>query len=294
MFSLFHIATSATVPTTKEIKPGVFMPYVNLGGVKTKPSNYTAWLEVGGRGLDTAYSYGDDVQQDMGAAVAKSGVKRSEMFITSKVPCCPRADNKSGWFDCSKPRNATADAEHDIAMLGVNHVDLLLLHWPCGNFDDTLAAYRAMEPLVASGKARALGISNFNAAGIKQLFAAGLTVPPRVNQCGFSVGNHDSPDHGSDLDTLAACVAHNITYSAYSPLGGLSHVDVLHNPDVLAVAEAHGKSAAQVALRWVVQQGVVAVTASTKAEYDVADLGIFDWALTDDEMARLMAVGAAQ
>ena len=202
MLSLFSSFAPAS-PTTVEIAPGVQMPFVNLGGVHTKPSNYSAWLEVGGRGLDTAFSYGDDVQQQVGAAVSKSTLERSDVFITSKVPCCPRS-GITEWFDCSARRNASADAEHDLAMLGVDQVDLLLLHWPCEDFDDTLAAYRAMEPLVAAGKARAIGISNFNADGIKQLFAAGLKVTPSVNQCGFSVGNHDSPALGSDLETIKA------------------------------------------------------------------------------------------
>ena len=92
---------------------------------------------------------------------------------------------------------------------------------------------------------------------------------------------------GRDTATRDMCRKHNITYSAYSPLGGLSHIDLFHNPTVLAVAAAHNTSAAQVALRWVVQQGVAAVTASTVASYDKSDLSIFDFVLSETEMQEL-------
>merc|ERR1712039_771171 len=103
------------------------------------------------------------------------------------------------------------------------------------------------------------------------------------------MGGHDKPIVGRDLDTLKRCQDLGITYSAYSPLGGLSGIDVLHDPDVEAIARKHNKSTAEVALRWVVQQGVVAVTASDKESHDKSDLDVFSFALTDEEMARLRA-----
>merc|ERR1711871_465249 len=104
---------------------------------------------------------------------------------------------------------------------------------------------------------------------------------------GFSIGGHNYSTLGRDLDTLAKCREKGITYSAYSPLGGLSHIDVMHDADVVQIAKRHGVSAAQVALRWVVQQGVVAVTASMQEKYDVEDLHVFSFELTDTEMAIL-------
>merc|ERR1711957_195160 len=114
------------------------------------------------------------------------------------------------------------------------------------------------EEFALAGKARAIGISNFNASDIDALYAAGLRVPPAVNQVGFSIGNHKNSAHGSDFETLAKCKERNITFSAYSPLGGLSGVDVLGNSIVYNIGQRYGKSSAQVALRWLTQQGVVA------------------------------------
>lgn len=262
---------SATSPTTIEIAPGVFMPLVNVGGGGTKflPSNYSLWLELGGRGLDTALTYGDDVQRDVGKAIKASGLPRDQLFVTTKVPC---------------PAQSSDDAGHDLEMIGVDYVDLMLLHWPCrSGMKDTISVYKSLENLVASKKARAIGISNFNAAEVDALIEA-VSVKPAVNQNPFSIGNHD-------LEALKKCQDLNITYSAYSPLGGLSHVDVLHDPTVTAIANVHNKSTAQVALRWVVQQGVVAVTASTKATHLQSDMEIFDFVLTGEEMSRLTAVG---
>ena len=113
---------------------------------------------------------------------------------------------------------------------------------------------------------------------------------PVVNQCGFSIGGHNDSKFGRDFGTLDKCREKKITYSAYSPLGGLSGVDVLSNPKVVAVGKAHNKSSAQVALRWVTQQGVVAVTASTKASHLAGDLDIFDFTLSQEEMASLTKI----
>ena len=226
--------------TRVEIAPGVLMPYMNLGGVKSSPSNYSLWLQLGGRGLDTALTYGDDIQREVGQAVAASGLLRSEIFVISKVPCCP---NKK--FCADNRTNATADVETDLRLLGLDYADLILLHWTCDSVADAVNAYRALEDFAISGKARAIGISNFNASAIAALYDAKLRVPPAVNQCGFSVGDHNWPPLGSDLETLATCRERGITYSAYSPLGGLSPADPLHNKEVLSIAASHGKSAAQ-------------------------------------------------
>jgi 2,5-diketo-D-gluconate reductase A len=291
LLNAFAMATP--IPTTVEIAPGVNMPYINLGGVHSHPSNYSAWLELGGVGLDSALMYGDDVQVQVGSAAKASGIERKKLFITSKVPCCPAPFTKwCTWMASEYPAKLAADmqAEIDIRLLGIEVVDLMLLHWPCSEFNDTMAAYRQLEDFQLKGKARAIGISNFNASAIDHLYAAGLRVNPAVNQCGFSIGNHDNTGYGRDFNTLKKCREKGITYSAYSPLGGLSGVDVLGNPIVKSVAAAHNKSTAQVALRWVTQQGVVAVTASTKASHLKGDLDIFDFTLTDAEMATLTKI----
>ena len=289
---IFAAATSTPVPTHVEIAPGVSMPYINLGGVHSHPSNYSAWLKLGGTGLDSALMYGDDVQVQMGDAASASDVARDKLFITSKVPCCPAPFTKwCAWYASEyADLDAFTRAKIDARLLGVEVVDLMLLHWPCARMEDTLTAYRALEEFKLAGKAKAIGISNFNASAIDALYASGLRVPPSVNQCGFSIGNHNDTQYGRDFATLAKCREKKITYSAYSPLGGLSGVDVLGNPTVVSIGTAHGKNSAQVALRWVTQQGVVAVTASTKASHLQTDLDIFDFTLTDEEMATLTKI----
>lgn len=285
-----------SIGNSVEIAPGVVMPLMNLGGVSSKPSNFSLWLQLGGRGLDSAYEYGAEVQTSVGRAVRESGKSRSDLFITTKVPCCPNfyAYGCSKTGDDPAPQDLVRAATAvDLAQLGMDSVDLLLLHMPCNTLEQTVMAYKALEQAKASGHARAIGVSNFNASLLDE-FLPRVSVPPAVNQCGFSIGGHKDSEtfRGSDLATLQRCQTAGITYSAFSPLGGLSGIDIFSNPDVLAVAAAHGKTAAQVALRWVVQQGIPAVTASESADHDKADLDVFGFELSAEEMARLGAVGS--
>lgn len=283
-FLLGLVLSAAASPNVTEIAPGVFMPFINLGGVASRPSNYSLWLDLGGRGLDSALSYGVDVQNAVGVAIKNSGLSRHALFVTSKIPCCP-----SPYCDIYFPGwNSTADEaiDNDLKQIAVAQLDLILLHWPCPSVQDTVVAYRALEAALKAGKTRAIGISNFNASEIDELLQR-VDHKPSVNQCGFSIGNHNNSTLGRDFDTLHHCQRLGITYSAYSPLGGLSGVDVLNNPIVKEVASSHNKSTAQIALRWVVQQEVVAVTASDKEGFDREDLGIFDFSLSQEEMKRL-------
>eukprot|EP00746_Dinoflagellata_sp_MGD_P020734 gnl/MRDRNA2_/MRDRNA2_148340_c0_seq1.p1 gnl/MRDRNA2_/MRDRNA2_148340_c0~~gnl/MRDRNA2_/MRDRNA2_148340_c0_seq1.p1 ORF type:complete len:313 (+),score=50.41 gnl/MRDRNA2_/MRDRNA2_148340_c0_seq1:116-1054(+) len=287
---------SCTCPyNTVRLSHGGCMPLINLGGVHSKPSNYSLWLNLGGRGLDTAWSYGNDVQKAVGDAVSASEIPRDDLFITTKVPCCPDGQSFRG-YACStwagvSPDEVVKKAAHiDLELLGVSYADLILLHDSCDTMEETVAAYRALEELKTNGQARAIGISNFNKTLIDALIKE-VTVVPAVNQCGFSIGGHNNSIFGRDLETLKHCQDLGIRYSAYSPLGGLSGIDVLKDPDVMAIAAAHNKSTAEIALRWVVQQGVVAVTASDKESHDMSDLDIFSFKLTQEEMMRLQVKG---
>ena len=154
-----------------EIAPGVVMPTVNCGGVTSKPSNYSAFLKLGGVGLDTALTYGTATQTSVGAAIKASGLPREKLFITTKVPCCPQ---KVVGQMCggSYTGSIAADVARDIKELGVGHVDLMLLHWGCDTMEQTIAAYKELEKIVmttendSSGVARAIGISNFNSTAM--------------------------------------------------------------------------------------------------------------------------------
>ena len=135
-----------------EIAAGVYMPVINLG-----TGNHAAWLAAGGRGIDTAYDYGDAQQQEIGVAIRNSGVPRSEIFVTTKVPCCPAEHwcGPTGWWQWppiegpggQQPReiaetNLTRLAEHDLQMLGLDVVDMIILHFPCATHELSLQAYR--------------------------------------------------------------------------------------------------------------------------------------------------------
>lgn len=288
------------------IAPGVAMPLLSNGITK----DHGVWLALGGRGIDTAFLYGDDQQRQVGEAIASSGIPRDEIFLTTKVNCCPTL--RCGSF-CKDPpfpndagefavQNATEMLEHSLAMLRQPYADLVLLHFPCADFRDTLASWEQLEAAKARGWARAIGVSNFNASLLKRLLRASKT-KPAVVQNAFSVAGHPpahrgaaafcregDPLYGSDDETLAFCRRKKIAFSAYSPLGHISKVNVLHQPKLLGVAAAHGKSAAQVALRWLVQQRIAAVTASSSPKHILEALGVWDFALTKREARVLDAL----
>jgi diketogulonate reductase-like aldo/keto reductase len=152
-----------------------------------------------------------------------------------------------------------------------------------------MSAYRAMEDMVSSGTARAIGVSNFNASWLERLYKESK-VKPSVNQCALSIGDHTSPLWGRDDETVAMCKKLGVTFEAYSPLGGWARGGtghILNDPTVKSIGQSHNKSAAQVALRWLVQQELAVVTASNEIDYDESDLELWDFALSDHEMQLL-------
>jgi diketogulonate reductase-like aldo/keto reductase len=200
-----------------------------------------------------------------------------------------------GYYCAGHPRSspnltetANADINSTLADIGIEYADLILLHFPCARVEDTWATYKALEGALADGRARAIGISNFNATAIDDLLSAksSVTVTPAFNQCGFSVGNHGSKETllGKDDVTRARCAALNITYGAYSPL---NHGKVMSDKTVQGVAQAHNVSSAAVSLRWLVQAGHTFTTASESEAYDIDDLSVFGFTLTDEEMTSL-------
>jgi len=294
--SLCMIALAAA--STVTIAPGVHQPLVNLGGISIKPSNYSSWLAVGGRGLDTALNYGDAVQKEVAAAMQSSIVPRDQIFLTTKIPCCPPTMVGSGFGSrirqsCAIPEfggSAAGSIARDMKLLGKS--DLLLLHWPCDTLADTLAAYAQLEDALEQGLTRAIGVSNFNVSMLKKMLPA-IKVKPAVNQCGHSIGAHNSSKYrqlefpGGDDETVQFCQRHGISYSAYSPLGGLEGTDVFKDPTVIAIGKKHDVGPAQVALRWLVQQNISVVTSGVNPVHQAEDLDLFSFNLTGQEMQQL-------
>ena len=281
-----------------EISPSVYMPLLSFGVTNSS----SLFVSLGGRGLDTAFDYGDSAQAEVGSAVAKSGLPRSELFVTTKIPCCPSAFVADSTYSdhCHSrrsPNQTAADIAHDLQVLGLSYADAILMHWPCDSAEDTLATWRVLERAAFAGQTRAIGVSNFNSSALESLLLQ-ARIKPALNQVAYSIGNHNGTRYrnqtwGRDDSTRALCKKAGVTLQAYSPLGGWAlggTSRILHDPTVLSVAAAHNRSAAAIALRWVVQQGIPLVTSSDSKEYDLEDLSIFSFNLSTAEMNKLAAV----
>lgn len=195
----------------------------------------------------------------------------------------------------SNTRNTSADVDYNLKVIGTNYVDLMLLHFTCDRFEDTLQAWRVLEDAVLSGKTRAIGVSNFNQSAIDKLVAV-AKIMPSVNQAGFAIGSPQNVTLGRDWDTINRCRELNITYEAYAPFGELnataptSKIDVLRDPTVKRIAAQHNRSTALVGLRWIIQHGMTVVSSSANADYQQEDLRVFDFELSAKEMSELDAL----
>jgi len=228
-----------------------------------------AALAAGYRHVDTARAYGNEAA--VGRAIADSGIPRDEIFVTTKLP----AEVKT--YD-----GAAQSFETSLAALGMDHVDLYLIHapWPWSAMGTDHAAgnaeaWRAMAEIYDAGRARAIGVSNFSVADIEKLVAASR-ITPQVNQIRFFVGNTQD-------DVTAYCQAHGILVEGYSPLATGA---ILDNADVRAVATTYGVSVAQLCLRYVVQKSVLPLPKTTTPARMVENAAI-DFVISAADMAFL-------
>ena len=214
-------------------------------------------LESGYRHIDTAQAYGNE--GGVGRALRDSGIPREEVFITTKF--------------YPARRDPVAEIEGSLRRLGVDQIDLYIIHWPQGG---PTWAWPGMEQARERGHARSIGVSNFSAQELEQVIAIAAS-PPVVNQVQFSPFEY----RRSLFDT---CETRNVTVEAYSPLGTGRH---LSDRTVDRVAEGVGRTPAQVLLRWCLQRGTIVLPKSTHRERIEQNAQIFDFALSDDEMATL-------
>jgi len=289
---LSGVATgSRNIAGDSKFSPSV--PLVNLGNAPYEA--YQEFIRLGGRGFDTALSYGDH-QHLISMAIRQSGIKRKEFFVTSKVPCCPPDDFAKffvGVCNSISSQNIRARAKLAVDNVGLDYLDLLLVHQPCNSTQQTIEAYLELEPLVHShGSIRALGVSNFNAALLVALVRQ-VSVMPAVIQNGFNAIRDDGAieRHGGDLGTVALSELLNIQYVAFSPLGGWSSGsthDVLSHPTIMRIARQYLVSPAQVALRWLVQQGIFFVTSSSgNVAHLQQDLFVQNFTLAQGDMRAI-------
>jgi diketogulonate reductase-like aldo/keto reductase len=238
------------------------MPMLGLGvwQIPDGPATVNAvrWaLDLGYRHIDTAQAYGNE--ESVGKALRDSHLARDEVFITTKF--YPARDDP------------VAEARQSLRRLGVDHVDLYLVHWPQGG---PLWAWPGMERARELGYTRSVGVSNFSAGELDQVITA-ATVPPVVNQVNFSPQQYRRA-------LLDACLRQNVAAEAYSPLGTGRN---LSDATVNRVAQRVGRTPAQVLLRWDLQRGLPVITKSTHRERIQENAQIFDFTLSEPDMAEL-------
>ena len=217
-------------------------------------------LELGYRHIDTAQAYGNE--ESVGQGLRESGVPRQEVFLTTK------------FFPGRK--DPAAEAERSLQRLGVDYVDLYLIHWPAGG---PAWAWTGMERAREAGYARSIGVSNFSAGELRQLLAT-AAVPPVVNQVQFS-------PHEYRRALLESCRQNAIALEAYSPLGTGRH---LASDTVTRIARRHGRTPAQVLLRWCLERGIPVIPKSTHRERIAENAQLFDFRLSDQDSAELDAL----
>jgi diketogulonate reductase-like aldo/keto reductase len=242
------------------------MPILGLGVWQvpngTASVNAVRWaLDLGYRHIDTAQAYGNE--ESVGRALRNSGVPRHEVFLTTK-------------FYPGRRNDPVAEAEQSLRRLGVDQVDLYLIHWPAGG---PTWAWPGMERTRELGLARSIGVSNFSAGELEDVIAAG-TIPPAVNQVQFSPLEYRRA-------LLDACRQRKVVVDAYSPLGTGQH---LADETVNRVARRTGRTPAQVLLRWCLQHDVLVIPKSTHRERIAENAQIFDFTLSDEDMAELDAL----
>lgn len=253
----------------RDLGGGVEIPVLGLGvwqlpdGAATEQAVEWAF-EAGYRHIDTATFYRNE--RGVGAALRRSGLPREQVFLTTK------------WLPVR--RGPVAELQRSLERLGVEYVDLYLIHWPLPG--RVRSGWRAFEQLQERGLARAIGVSNFSASRLGR-FLGSVRKPPVVNQM------HISPLHFTP-QLLAYCAAHAIVVEAYSPL---ERGRAPRHPLIVALAERHGRTPAQVALRWAVQHELVVIPKSGRRERIQENAGIFDFALSEEEMRQLDALGSS-
>jgi diketogulonate reductase-like aldo/keto reductase len=263
---------------------GVRMPAIGLGVYQTPPEEtrnaVRAALDIGYRLIDTAAVYGNERQ--VGEAVHDSGLTRSEVFLETKI-----------WISDYGYEKTLRGFEKSARKLAVDQIDLLILHQALpSRFDRTVAAYRALETLLADGKVRAIGVSNFSVAHLSKLLDRAHVVPA-VNQIEVHpyYVQSDVQDFGAE---------HRILTQAWSPIGGVTfyrdsdHASTLEDPTIGWIAESHRKSPAQVMLRWGLQHGRSVIPKSTTRSRIAENIDVFDFELSQVEMAAIDELDTAR
>jgi diketogulonate reductase-like aldo/keto reductase len=250
-----------------KLNNGVLMPALGYGVFLVSPNEcercVSDALNVGYRLIDTAQAYQNE--EGVGNAWRKSGIKREDLFLVTKV-----------WISNNGEEKAAKSIDESLRKLQTEYIDLLLIHQAYG---DVFGTWRAMEKAYRAGKVRAIGVSNFQAGRFFD-FAHYVDVKPMVNQlqCNTLIQQVGIEPILAETDTKIM---------AWGPLGGQGVEGIVKSEELTAIGTKYNKSAAQVALRWLTQRGIVAIPKSTHKERMAQNIDIFDFTLTDDDMAQI-------
>lgn len=263
---------------------GVEMPAIGLGVYQTPPDEtrnaVAAALETGYRHIDTAAAYGNE--REVGEAVNTSAVSRAAIFLETKI-----------WISDYGYDQTLHGFDKSASKLGVDQIDLLILHQALPtDFDRTLDAYWALEQLLADGRVRAIGVSNFMVEHLTKLLERAKVVPA-VNQI-------EVHPYFQQREVQAFNAEHGIVTQAWSPIGGITfyregnHTSTLDDPAIVGIANGHAKSPAQVMLRWHLQQGRSAIPKSTKPHRIAENFDVFHFELSPVELSEIDALDTDQ
>lgn len=262
-----------TVPTLT-LNDGHEIPQLGFGVFKVDPAEtervVTDALEAGYRHIDTAAVYGNE--HGVGAAIAASGIPRDELFITTKL-----------WNSDQGTQSAFDAVDLSLEKLGLDHVDLYLIHWPRPDLDRYLETWLAMEQIRDDGKATSIGVSNFHVPHLQKLAAGSATIPA-VNQ----IELHPT---FQQRELRAYGAEHGIAIESWGPLGQGKY-DLFGLPAIADAAAAHGVSPAQVVIRWHLQSGIIVFPKSNSAERMRQNIDVFGFELSGEQMAAIDALDA--
>jgi 2,5-diketo-D-gluconate reductase A len=264
-----------SVPTI-QLNDGHSIPQLGFGVFKVDPAEteriVTDALEVGYRHIDTAAIYGNE--QGVGRAIERSGIPRDELFITTKL-----------WNSDQGTQSAIDAMDLSLEKLGLDHVDLYLIHWPRPDLDRYVESWLTLEQLQAEGKTRSIGVSNFHRAHLERVLAEGSVVPA-VDQLELHPAFAQR-----ELRTFTA--EHGIHVEAWGPLGQGKY-DLFGEQAIQDAAAAHAVTPAQVVIRWHLQNGIIVFPKSNSRERMAENFDVFGFELSADEMAGIDAIDRGQ
>lgn len=251
-----------------KLNNGITMPVLGFGtfmlaGTICEKAISSA-IEAGYRMIDTAEAYENEAA--VGNGIAKSGIDRRELFLVTKV-------------NYKSYENVRKTVEQSLSKLQTDFIDLLLLHWPFANY---YKAWRELEKLYEEGKLRAIGVSNFEPAQLVDLIAYNKVVPV-VNQIETNL-------YCQRIEERKWMDKKNVAHMAYAPLGQGNRNEMFTDPEVVALAQKYNKQPSQILLHFLIQKGIIVIPRSTKPEHIRENFDIFDFTLTEAEMAKLTAL----